>query len=51
MRFFPHTVKQPLLGMELKREEKKKRKIESLSNRQISMELVDIGLKIIFIVD
>ena len=42
-------VKQPPLGMELK-SERKKRNIESLSNRQISKKSVHIGLKNIFIV-
>ena len=46
--FFPHSVKQPSLGMELTRE--RKRKIESLSNRQTIKKPVHIGLKNIFIV-
>ena len=33
MRFFPHTVKQPLLGTESKRERKEKEKEQS-SNKQ-----------------
>ena len=47
MRFFPHAVKQLLLGMELKRETGN-RQIESLSNPQISKKPVHIGFKIIF---
>ena len=35
--------------MKLKREKKKKRKIENLRRRQISKTPVNIGLKIIFI--
>ena len=35
--------------MKLKREKKKKRKIENLHSRQISKTTVNIGLKIIFI--
>ena len=51
MRFFPHAVKQPLLPRtESKSERKEKRKIECLSNGQISKNSVHIGLKIIFIV-
>ena len=50
MHFFSLTVKQPLLGMELKSGKKKKRRIESLSNRQISKKPVHIGIKIIFVV-
>ena len=37
MCFFPHTVKQPLLGMELKKETKEKeedREFKQLSNKQ-----------------
>ena len=48
MRSFPHAVKQPLLGVELKRERKEKEE-ESLSNRQISKKPVHIGLKIILL--
>ena len=47
MRFFPHVVKQPLLGTEPKRKRKEK---GSLSNDQISKKPVHIGLKIFFIV-
>ena len=50
MRFFPHAVKHPLLGWSQKGKGKKKRKIESLSNGQISKKPIHIGLKIIFIV-
>ena len=50
MRFFPHVVKQPLLGTESKRE-RKEQEIESLNNGQIGKKPVHIGLKIIFIVD
>ena len=45
MNFFPHAVKQPLLGMKVKGKEKKK--IESSGNCQISKMSVHIGLKII----
>ena len=49
MRIFPHAVKQPLLGMELKmkRKEEDNRKFKQSSNKQ---EACSLGLKIIFIV-
>ena len=50
MRFFPHAFKQPLLGVELKRERKEKEENERFSNHQISKKPVHIGLKIIFVV-
>ena len=52
MRFFPSSVKQPLLGIQIERKgkEKKKKKIESLGNSQISKKPVHIALKNIFIV-
>ena len=50
MRFFPHAVKQPLLGNGVKKGKKGKRKIESLSKPQRTKEPVHISLKIIFMV-
>ena len=48
MRIFLHAVKQPLLGMELKRkEEKEDKKFRQSSNKQ---EACLLGIKIIFIV-
>ena len=48
MRFLSHAVKQPLLGMALKRERKGKE--EDRKFKQSSSKPAHIGLKIIFIV-
>ena len=50
MRFFTHVVKLAMPGMEEKRKRKEKRKMESLSIRQISKMLVHTGPKITWIV-
>ena len=50
MRFFPQVFKQPLLGMELKKQRKEKEEDRKFKNLQVSKKPVHIGLKIVFIV-
>ena len=50
MRFFQHAVKQPLLGMELKRERKEKEEDRTFKQSSNKQDVCSLGLKIIFIV-